>query len=60
MFDINAELSQVLDSMYTYINDDTEVEEIIPEIVQRELNQLNIWKATGPDNLSSRGCWTWE
>ena len=42
MFDFTAELSQVLESWYRYINDDTEVEEIIPEVVQRELNKLKI------------------
>ena len=38
--------------MYTDINDDTEVEEITPEVVQRELNKINIRKATGLDNVS--------
>ena len=30
--------------MYTYTNNDTEVEEITPEAVQRELNKVNIMK----------------
>ena len=54
-FDLTAELSQVLDcfrqNIYTDVND-TKVEEITPKVVQRELNKLNIRKATGPDNLS--------
>ena len=56
-FDFTAELSQVLDrvrqNIYTDVND-TEVEEITPKVVQRELNKLNIRKAKGPDNLSGR------
>ena len=54
-FDFTAELSQVLDrvrqNIYTDVND-TEVEEITPKVVQRELNKLNIRKAKRPDNLS--------
>ena len=56
-FDFTAELSQFLDrisqNIYTDVND-TEVEEITPKVVQRELKKLNIRKATGPDNLSGR------
>ena len=48
-FDFTAELSQVLDrvrqNIYTDVND-TEVEEIAPKVVQRELNKLNTRKAT--------------
>ena len=54
-FDFTAELSQVLDrvmqNIYTDISD-TEVKEITPNVVQRELNKLNIMIATVPDNLS--------
>ena len=56
-FDFTAELSQVLDrvrqNIYTDVND-TEVEEITPKVVQRELNKLNTRKATGSGNLSGR------
>ena len=54
IFVLTAELSKVLESMYTDVNDDTGVEEIIPEVVQREINKLSIRRATGPDNLSGR------
>ena len=30
--------------MYTYITNDTEVEEITPDVVHRELNKVNIRK----------------
>ena len=54
-FDLTAELSQVLDrvmqNIYTDVSD-TEVKEITPNVVQRELNKLNIRIATWPDNLS--------
>ena len=39
-------------NMYTYINDDAELEAITAYVVQRKLNKLNIRKTAGHDNLS--------